>query len=181
MEVLSGSGSGGHINGVTKALSSTLTNSAGGAGKLALGDLTSLFFALDKFWRDSARCFFAMPDACVKMLANAIDGQGRPLLDVTHGQALLFDKPVFVCPELTTANCGVGSVGAIIFGSGDGIVARAGRPVWQRTIQTGGSGGLYNSIEKGESLHIFRMRLSAQYFDASASNANPPLVIMAVS
>jgi len=177
LQVLSGSGTGGNLSGVaTKGLTATLTNSVGGAGKLALGDLTNLRYEIDAYWRSTKRCFLALPDACGKMLAAAVDGNGRPLVSVEGGKDTLFGKPILTCPELSAANCGVGSVGAILFGSGDGIIIRCGRPTMQVIRQSA-----QVDVTKGELGYVFRLRLQSTYFDASASNANPPLTMMAVS
>jgi len=176
LQVLAGSGIGGNLTGVAKALSATLTNSVGTAGKLALGDLLALKYGVNAYWRKSPRCFVAMPDAVYKILDAAVDTANRPLISVESGQEKLFGKPILVCPELSAANAGVGSVGCILFGSGDGIIIRMGRPTCQRVIEHAAV-----DVTRGEAGYIFRLRLQSMYYDASASNSNPPLVSMAVS
>ncbi len=107
-----------------------------------------------------------------KLSAEFQNRQRHPLFDGT-----LFGKPIYESPELSNANSGLGgtNLGAILFGSGDGIIIRCGRITFQRILQNSAV-----DITRGETGYMFRLRIASTYFDASASNANPPLVMMGV-
>jgi HK97 family phage major capsid protein len=171
--VLTGRG-GTDIAGVVQALGSPTINNAT-QGKLVNTDLTAIFFSVDRFYRAAPKCGWLMNDGAYKLVRNAVDSQGRPLLSIEQDAEVLLGKPVYVSPSMGRVYSSIGLVGAIVFGDLSSIVIRASRPTIQRSIQQAQA-----DITKGEALWIGRCRADASYFDPS-SGTTPPLTLAAIS
>jgi len=170
--VISGRG-GADISGLTTTLTSSANNAT--QGKLALGDLTTIFFGVDRWYRAAKKCAWLMNDGVYRFLRNAVDSQNRPLLSVERDTEMLFGKPVYVTPSLATLYSSIGLQGCIIFGDLSSIVVRASRVTIQRHRELS-----QVDITRGEQLWIARARCDAAYFDVSGG-ANPPLILATVN
>jgi predicted phage gp36 major capsid-like protein len=170
--VFAGQG-GADMTGITKALlnqGQPLSNAT--PGKITNTDITNWFFAVNDFYRNSPKCSWLCTDAGLKLIRNAVDGQGRPLLDMADGFTLL-SKPLRVCPSLAN-NTTFRSLGlsSIIFGDCSHIVIRSSRPTVQRLKE--------RFADFGEAAYLGRWRADCSYFDPSGG-INPPLALVAVS
>jgi HK97 family phage major capsid protein len=142
------------------------------SGKIVNTDITNWFFSINEFYRNSPKCSWLVTDAGLKLIRNAVDGQGRPLLDMADGFTLL-GKPLRVCPSLA-ANTSFRSLGVspLIFGDCSSIIVRTSRPTIQRLDER-----YADFLEKG---YVSRWRADCAYFDPS-NGANPPLVVVGIS
>jgi len=144
-------------------------------GKLVLADLLAYYFSINAFYRNSPKAAWMMNDGAYKVVRNAQDNQGRPLINVSGDDLTLLGHPVYISPSLVTPFVSIGFLGAIIFGDLASIVIKTNRPVVKRIVQAS-----IVDITQGKSAYIFRCRADASYFDPS-SGANPPLVMGAVN
>jgi HK97 family phage major capsid protein len=169
--VMTGRG-GSDILGVTNVMGApTQTNAT--PGKVVITDLNTLYFSVNRYSRAAKKCAFLMNDSAYKLVRNATDSSGRPLLSVKDDEEELYGKKVYVSPSLSLASAGVGLV---VFGDLSKIVIRM-SPLWiQRTIETPGT------IEQGEADYIGRVWCDAGVFDPSGTigkvnSANAALVL----
>jgi HK97 family phage major capsid protein len=171
--VLAGRG-GADIAGVVQALGGATVSNAT-AGKIVNTDITKIFFSVDRFYRAAPKCGFLMNDAVYKLVRNATDAQGRPLVSISEGAEVLMGRPVYVSPSMATLYSSLGLVGSILFGDLASVVIRASRPQIERSIELA-----QVDITHGQAAWIARARCDAAFFDPS-SGANPPLVLAAIS
>jgi len=169
--VLTGRGGTTDIEGITNSLGAPSVSNAT-AGKITLADINNIYFAVNRFYRAQPKCSFMTNDAGYKLIRNATDNSGRPLLSVERDGEVLMGKPLHVSPSLTLASAGVG---LLMFGDMSHIVVRASRPQIQRAIEVGQA-----DITKGEALYVGRCRADATYFDPSAGNF-PPIVLASIN
>lgn len=170
--VMSGRG-GTDITGISQSISTTLSNAT--AGKLTLSDLLNFYFAVNVFYRKSPKAGWLFSDSVYKLVRAAVDGQGRPLIDVIDDKEMLLGRPIFVSPSLGAGYSSIGVQGALIFGDLSHILVRASRPTMTLSFEQAEA-----DITTGQGMYIFRMRADASYFDPS-SGATPPLVQAAIS
>jgi HK97 family phage major capsid protein len=168
--VLSGKG-GNDINGIFYQVNGGVpTQQNATPGTITLTDINTFYFALDRWYRSQPKTGWLASDGAYKKLRAAVDGQGRPLLDVQDDKEELLGKPVYVSPGLSHAS--IGSItDTIIFGDLSHIVIRGTRPQLQRSIELGQA-----DITKGEALYVARMRADATLFDPTGG-VTPPLVL----
>jgi HK97 family phage major capsid protein len=171
--VLAGRG-GADISGVVQALGGATVSNAT-AGKIVNTDITKIFFSVDRFYRAAPKCGFLMNDSVYKLVRNATDAQGRPLVSISDGGEVLMGRPVYVSPSMATLYSSIGLQGALLFGDLSSIVIRASRPQIERSIESAQA-----DITRGEAAWIARARCDAAYFDPS-SGTNPPLVLAAIN
>jgi HK97 family phage major capsid protein len=175
-KVIAGAGGSSDIPGVALALSSTLSNGTG--GKLVLADFVNCVYSVDQYWKGSPKCAWLIPSAVAKFARLAVDGQGRPLLDIStsDGHLSILGFPAYISPSLATAVCGIGAVGGVLFGDlGTGMVVRTSRPQIQRSVEAAQGG-----IETGQALFTARCRADAVAWDPSAG-ANPSVILMTIN
>ena len=167
--VIAGQG-GTDIAGVVQALgTATVTN--GTAGKVVNTDVTNAFFAVNRYYRNSPKCGWLMSDSAYKLVRNAVDNSGRPLLQFENAEEQLMGKPVYVTPSLANSTFSSIGVSFVLFGDLSSIVVRASRPSIQRVTEAS-----IADITRGESAYVCRVRADAAYFDPS-SGVTPPLVL----
>lgn len=165
--VMTGRGGSSDILGLTNSLGSpSVTN--GTAGKITNTDLQNFYFAVNRFYRNQPKCGWLFNDLGYKLIRNAVDNSGRPLLSIKDDQEQLLGKPVYVSPSLTLASAGIG---LFLFGDLSHVVIRASRPQVQRSIEQAQA-----DVTKGEALYIGRCRADATLFDPSAGNY-PPIIL----
>jgi HK97 family phage major capsid protein len=171
--VISGVGGTTDISGIAKQLTTSYTNAT--SGKLTLTDFNTIFFSVNRWYRNQKKTGWLVSDGVYKYIRAAADFQGRPLLDVIADQEMLLGKPIYICPSLANAYLSIGLDGALIFGDLSHIVIRASRPTLQRTVQQ-----TITDVTKGEALYVGRMRADAAVFDPS-NGGTPPLVLATVN
>ena len=173
--VISGRGSQytSEIEGLVQLITPTQRN--GTSGKLTLSDITSFYFAVNRFYRAAPKAGWLLSDGCYQLLRNATDNSGRPLIDVEGDTERLMGKPLFVSPSMATAYSSIGLTGALIFGDLSSIAIRASRPELRRSIENA-----LVDITKGEALWTARCRADATYFDPSGG-VTPPLVLATIN
>jgi HK97 family phage major capsid protein len=81
-------------------------------GKLALGDFTNVFYAVNKAYRESNKAAWLVNDVVAKMISNCVDDQHRPLFPVVDGVTQILGKPVYVTPSLPAYNASLGTQAA---------------------------------------------------------------------
>lgn len=160
------------ISGVLQALGvPSVTNAT--AGKIVNTDISNVIFAVNRFYRSSTKAGFLMSDGAYKLVRNAVDNSGRPLLDFSHDEEQIFGMPVFVTPSLDHTSLNSVGVSFVLFGDLSSIVVRLSRPTVQRITESS-----IADITRGESAYVCRVRADAAYFDPSSGSA-PPLVLAA--
>jgi HK97 family phage major capsid protein len=168
--VLIGTG-GTDITGIVPTLGSPTVNNST-SGKVTLTDINNIYFGVNRWYRAQEKCGWLLSDTAYKMLRNATDNQGRPLISVEDDDEELLGKPVFVSPSLSSSPTFFSlGVGIVLFGDLSHIVIRASRPGVQRSIQLSQA-----DITKGQALFIGRARADATLFDPS-SGSTPPIVM----
>lgn len=135
-------------------------------GKTVLDDWTSMFFSVDRFWRNRPKTGWLMSDSVYQRLRQTTDNSGRPLLRIGEDTETLFSKPVYVTPSLPAVGGSLGLNSVVIFGDLGSFHIRMSKPQIQVS---------YNSaiadITQGRALLISRARLDSIYLDASSGNS----------
>jgi HK97 family phage major capsid protein len=161
-------------SGILNGLSSVYTTANN--GKVVLDDITAVYFSVNRIYRASKKCAWLMNDAAYQQVRNAIDGNGRPLLNVEGDEETLMGKPVYICPSLPAYNPSLGTQKAgsfCVFGDLSYFIVRLSNMYLRRSIQTPGY------IEYGLSLYPATMRADSVLFDPT-SGSNPPVVAAAL-
>jgi len=171
--ILIGRGGAADITGIATLLTSSYTNAT--SGKLTLTDLSAIYFGVNRFYRQSKKAGWLVSDGGYKLIRQAVDGAGRPLVDVIDGQEVLFGKNIYLCPSLGALYSSIGLTGAILFGDLSHVVIRASRPTIQRTVEQ-----TITDITRGECLYVARCRADATIFDPSGGNT-PPIILATVN
>lgn len=148
---------------LTGAANSGITTA--GAGVLALGDFTDIYFSLNSIYRNSPKCAWLMNDATYKKVRNAKDDANRPLFPLVDDKLVILGKPVYVCPSLPSA---AGSKG-IIFGDLSHFYVHATTLYLRRKTQLPGY------IEFGKALYVGLMSVDSVLFDPTEGDM-PPIV-----
>jgi HK97 family phage major capsid protein len=153
-----------------------------GAGKLVYSDFTSIFFAVNKIYRDQPKCAWLMNDKTYQRVRNSTDNNGRPLLDIlfdgfpsADGSAwpAILGRPVYICPSI--AGDLSASNSTIVFGDLDHFHIRCSRPTVAREVNAS-----IKDITQGLALYVGRVRMDSALFDPSSGSA-PPLVTATVT
>ena len=161
--LVTGTGSGQPQGLLTGAANSGVTTA--GAGAITLDDIESVYFSLNRTYRNSPKCAWVVNDATYKMIRRAKDTQGRPLLSVERDDEILMGKKLLVSPTLS-ANAGDKG---IIFGDLSHFIVRLSALKIVRNSQAPGY------AEAGKALYNARMRVDAKVFDPSAGGSAPIL------
>lgn len=162
-------------NGTTQPLG--LFNSLGpsayqtGSGKITLTDINAIYFKVDKFYRNQPKCAWLCSDQVYQRLRNMTDNSGRPLIDIEGDREVLLDRPVYICPSLSSSGTFASlGFGALVFGDIGHFHCHMSRPMLQRSIENS-----INGIEKGEALWRGFVRFDSAIFDPSGGSA-PPII-----
>jgi HK97 family phage major capsid protein len=148
-----------------------------GSGKITYNDLSSIYFGVNKVYRSSARCAWLMSDSVYERVRNAVDNQGRPLLDFVDDKETILGKPVYITPSLGAVGGSLALNSTIVFGDLSHYVIRTSKPTLQRSINT-----LAADVTRGEALYIARIRADAAVFDpSSGSTGYPPIITATVT
>jgi HK97 family phage major capsid protein len=83
---------------LTAATDSTITTASPTA--ITAAELTNIYFSLPRVHRNNPKCAWVMSDAVYKLVRLAVDGSGRPLLNISEDGEKLFGKKVLVSPSM---------------------------------------------------------------------------------
>lgn len=128
-------------------------------------DIENIYFSVNRIYRAAQKCAWAFSDSYYEEVRKAVDGNGRPLINIVDDQEMLMGKPVYVSPSLPV---GTGSKG-IVFGDFSHFVVRVSGMTIARNLQAPGY------VENGKGLYTGRMRADAKVVDPTGGNT-PPIV-----
>jgi HK97 family phage major capsid protein len=100
-----------------------------------------------------------------QQVRKAHDSNLRPLINIVGDREVLFGKPIYVSPSVSST---AGTPG-IVFGNLAHYIVRASQPTIERAIQLPGY------VEYGQAAYICRQRIDAKVFDPTAGSV-PPIV-----
>lgn len=132
---------------------------------LSATDIENIYFSVNRIYRSSRKCAWAMSDKVYEQVRKAHDLNNRPLINVVGDQELLMGKPVLISPTIGDTI----STPGIVFGDFGYFYVRTSRMTVSRNAQAAGY------VDFGKALYTARMRVDAKVFDPS-SGSNPPLV-----
>lgn len=132
-------------------------------GKLVGDDIENIYFSVDRFYRSSPKCAWAMNDATYQKVRKMVDDNHRPLINIVNDQEVLLGKPIQISPSMDSSGH------AIIFGDLSHFMVRVSRLSIKRSTQAPGY------IDKGQALYTGIMRADAVVFDPT-SGSKPPIV-----
>jgi HK97 family phage major capsid protein len=138
------------------------------SGKIVNTDVTSIFFSVNAFYRNSPKCAWLMNDTIYEQFRNATDNQGRPLLTFEVDKMICMGKPVYICPSLLGA-----SHNGIVFGDLSHMFVRTSKLTIQPKRQLPGY------VENGLCLYTGYMRSDAKVIDPT-NGGTPPIIYAAV-
>jgi HK97 family phage major capsid protein len=136
-----------------------------GAGALTADDLESIYFKVNRWHRAAEKCAWVFSDAVYQQVRKAHDSNLRPLINIVGDREVLFGKPIYVSPSVSST---AGTPG-IVFGNLAHYIVRASQPTIERAIQLPGY------VEYGQAAYICRQRIDAKVFDPTAGSV-PPIV-----
>jgi len=171
-DAINGGGGTGIPNGITNGLSSVYST---GSGKITYNDLSSIYFSVNRVYRSSPKCGWLMSDSVYERVRNAVDNQGRPILDFLEDREVILGKPVYISPTLGQVGGSLALNSTIVFGDLSHFIVRCSKPTIARELNSATKG-----IEFGEALYVGRMRMDSVLFDPSSGSA-PPVVISTVT
>jgi HK97 family phage major capsid protein len=141
---------------LTGAANSNVTVTS--AGKLLLPDFESIYFSVDRIYRQSPKCAWVMNDTVYQQARQAVDNAGRPLLSIKKDEEEIMGKRVLVSPSMPST---AGSKG-IVFGDLSHLVVRCSRLILTRNLEAS------NFVEYGLGLYTALMRADAVVFDPTS-------------
>ena len=130
------------------------------------------YFSVNRVYRASPNCAWAMNDVTYQWIRKLSDKQGRPLLNIKKDKETLMGKPVLISPTIPSFQSSV-SDGKILFGDFSHYVVRVSQLRIQRALQAAGY------VDKGLALYTAQMRADAIVFDPTGGNT-PPIVSITV-
>lgn len=156
-------GNGGAPSGLlTGAANSNVTT--GSAGVIVDADIESVYFSVDRVYRQSPKCAWVMNDAVYEMVRKAKDSNNRPLINVIGDVELLHGKPILIEPNMPST---AGSKG-IVFGDLSHFYVRLSGLWIQRVLQVAGGSG---SVNYGEASYIGRQKADSVVFDPGTASS----------
>lgn len=149
-DLVNGSGSGAPMGLLTAAANSGITTAA--AGGISSTDIESIYFSVNRAYRNSPKCAWVLSDTVYQMIRVAKDTNGRPLINMIEDKETLFGKRVLISPSMPSA---AGSRG-IVFGDCAQFAVRVcGKPEVKRAQEVPGY------VEKGISLYTAFLRVDS--------------------
>lgn len=137
------------------------------AGSISSDDIESIFFAVNRFYRQSPKCAWVFNDATYQKIRKAKDTANQPLISIVDGREVLMGKPVLVSPSLLSTGSG------IVFGDLSYFMVRVSRMSLKRSTQVPGY------VEKGKALYTGVMRADSKVFDPTGGSV-PPIVFAGI-
>jgi HK97 family phage major capsid protein len=124
------------------------------------------YFSVNRIYRQSPKCGWAMADKTWQWIRSLTDKQGRPLLNISKDDETLMGKRVLITPSMPEW---VSSTvdGKIVFGDFSRLMVRTSRLTVTRNLQAPGY------VEFGKGLYTGRMRADAKVVDPTGG-AVPP-------
>jgi HK97 family phage major capsid protein len=138
-DLVNGDGATGPQGIVTGATDSGIVTA--NTGSIVHDDLSSVFYAVNRIYRNSPKCGWLVSDAVEKQIRNAKDTSNRPLFPTSDGVLQVFGKPVYVCPSLPLYNPSLGTQAAgsfCVFGDLSHYVVHASAVLQRRFTQSPG-------------------------------------------
>ena len=102
--------------------------------KFVLTDFTNLFFSVNKAYRESPKAAWLVSDASMKLIRQATDTAGRPLVPVGVDVPEILGKPVFVAPSMPSG----ASQRVLLFGDLSKYLVHRSAMFLRRSIQAEG-------------------------------------------
>jgi HK97 family phage major capsid protein len=133
---------------------------------LELDDFTKLYFAVNRYARKSPKCAWLMADSTYQLARQAVDSEGRPLINIVDDEERILGKPVLISPSMPAWETSPSSVGAgaIVFGDFSKFFVRCSDMQLRRTLQSGADGG-YGNVEYGQATYRAWMRADSTLQD----------------
>lgn len=100
-DLTTGTGGGNGPAGILNGLTSVYTTA--NANKITYTDITSVYFSINAIHRQAPKAAWLMTDPVYQMVRNAVDNQGRPLIQVEGDNMLLLGKRVLISPSLPSS------------------------------------------------------------------------------
>lgn len=124
------------------------------------------YFSVNRIYRQSPKCAWAMADKTYQWIRTLTDGVGRPLISIKDDQEVLMGKRVLITPSLPEW-ISSSQDGKIVFGDFSRLMVRASRMAVTRNLQAQGY------VEFGKGLYTGRLRADAKVVDPTGG-AVPP-------
>jgi HK97 family phage major capsid protein len=144
------------------------------SGKIVLNDINSIFFSVDRFWRNRPKTGWIFSDSVYQRIRAATDTSGRPLINVQDGTETLLGRPLYISPSLPAVGGSIGLNSVIIFGSLDQFHIRMSKIVMAKSINS-----TTTDITTGRALFTARAKVDSVLTDFSLG-ANPGIVVATV-
>jgi HK97 family phage major capsid protein len=157
-------------SGILQGLPSTVTTA--NAGKIVADDITGVYFSVNKIYRASEKCAWLMNDAAYKLVRQATDDNGRPLINMVGDSEQLMGKPVYICPSLPDYNASLGTQAAgsfCVFGDLSHYTVHVSTTYLRRRLQLPGY------VENGKALFTGLIMADAALHDPT-DGSMPPVV-----
>jgi len=136
-------------------------------------DFQAAYFSVNRAYRSSPKCAWAMSDTTYQWVRKLTDDVGRPLLKIHDDDETIMGKPVLVCPSLPSYRASI-SDGKIVFGDFSHYVVHLSSIWLRRNMEAAGY------VEYGKALYVGLQMADAAVIDPSGGT-NPPLVYVALS
>ena len=146
---------------LTAAANSNVTTAA--AGAIGATDISSIFFALNRAYRNSPKCAWLMNDTTYQHVRTATDANGRPLLNISRDGETLMGKKVLISPDMPSAP---GSKG-IVFGDLSKFCVR----IAKNSMFVRRASELPGYVEQGQVLLSCYLRVDSRLITAGAQPA----------
>lgn len=136
-------------------------------------NFAKFFYSLNRVYRNSPKCAFAMNEATIEKLRLAKDSMQRPLINAADGVETLFGKKILSCPSIpgTLIDSGI-APGKVIVGDMSHLVVRLSQTEISLDFET--------RADKGEVLYTGRKRTDSAVFDPSGGT-NSPIIYATIS
>lgn len=144
------------------------------SGKIVLNDINSIFFSVDRFWRNRPRTGWLFRDSVYQRIRAAVDTSGRPLINVQDGTETLLGRPLYISPSLPVVGGSIGLNSVIIFGDLSQFHIRMSKITMAKSINS-----TTTDITTGRALFTARAKVDSVLTDFSLG-ANPGIVVATV-
>jgi HK97 family phage major capsid protein len=144
-----------------------------GVGSITAEEILSVYFSLNRVYRQSPKCAWVMSDGIYQRIRNSVDNIGRPLLRIDEGTESILGKKVLVDPNFPGGmpNTSPAVAGQIVFGDLSYFRVRVSQVSISKVAEF--SGG----IEKGIFQLVGRQRANSAVVDpTNGSGVNSPIV-----
>jgi HK97 family phage major capsid protein len=137
---------------LTAAANSGVTT--GASGVISATDITSIYFSLNRAYRNSPKCAWVMSDTTYQSVRTAKDANNRPLLSMSEDGEKLMGKKVLIAPSMPSA---AGSKGIVLADLSHYVVR-----VSKDSVQVRRNFQAPGFVENGIALYYSLMRADAE-------------------